>query len=50
MKVTELKENRTSQRKDGKVWSKTTQNFELIAIVLGSGIKGCNDAGISKKN
>ena len=50
MKVTELKKTELPREKMEKYGAKRLKNFELIAIVLGSGIKGCNVLELEKKN
>lgn len=42
MKLTELKKAELPREKMEKYGAKRLRNFELLAIVLGSGIKGCN--------
>lgn len=49
MKLTELKKIELPREKMEKYGSKRLQNFELIAIVLGSGIKGCNVLELARK-
>ncbi|USN89103.1 MAG: DNA repair protein RadC [Candidatus Nomurabacteria bacterium] len=49
MKVTELKKTELPREKMEKYGAKRLKNFELIAIVLGSGIKGCNVLELARK-
>lgn len=49
MKLTELKKIELPREKMEKYGAKRLKNFELIAIVLGSGVKGCNVLEISRK-
>lgn len=49
MKLTELKNTELPREKMEKYGAKRLRNFELIAIVLGSGIKGCNVLELARK-
>src|SRR3989344_1234443 len=49
MKLTELKNTELPREKMEKNGAKRLRNFELIAIVLGSGIKGCNVLELARK-
>lgn len=49
MKLTELKKTELPREKMEKYGAKRLRNFELIAILLGSGIKGCNVLEIARK-
>lgn len=49
MKLTELKKADLPREKMEKYGAKRLKNFELIAIVLGSGIKGCNVLELARK-
>jgi len=49
MKLTELKKTELPREKMEKYGAKRLRNFELIAIVLGSGIKGCNVLELGRK-
>jgi len=49
MKLTELKKTELPREKMEKYGAKRLSNFELIAIILGSGIKGCNVLELSRK-
>ncbi len=49
MKLTELKKIELPREKMEKYGAKRLKNFELIAIVLGSGIKGCNVLELARK-
>ena len=49
MKVTELKKTELPREKMEKYGAKRLKNFELIAIVLGSEIKGCNVLELARK-
>ena len=49
MKVTELKKTELPREKMEKYGAKRLKNFELIAIVLGSGITGCNVLELARK-
>ncbi len=49
MKVTELKKTELPREKMEKYGAKRLKNFELIAIILGSGIKGCNVLELARK-
>jgi DNA repair protein RadC len=49
MKITELKKTELPREKMEKYGAKRLRNFELIAIVLGSGIKGCNVLELARK-
>jgi DNA repair protein RadC len=49
MKVTELKKTELPREKMEKYGAKRLKNFELMAIVLGSGIKGCNVLELARK-
>ncbi|PJA92728.1 MAG: hypothetical protein CO132_06365 [Candidatus Kerfeldbacteria bacterium CG_4_9_14_3_um_filter_45_8] len=49
MKLTELKKTELPREKMEKYGAKRLRNFELIAIVLGSGIKGCNVLELARK-
>ncbi len=49
MKLTELKKTELPREKMEKYGAKRLGNFELIAIVLGSGIKGCNVLELARK-
>lgn len=49
MKLTELKKQELPREKMEKYGAKRLRNFELIAIVLGSGIKGCNVLELARK-
>lgn len=49
MKVTELKKTELPREKMEKYGAKRLKNFELIAIVLGSGVKGCNVLELARK-
>lgn len=49
MKLTELKKTEFPREKMEKYGAKRLRNFELIAIVLGSGIKGCNVLELARK-
>lgn len=49
MKLTELKKTELPREKMEKYGAKRLRNFELMAIVLGSGIKGCNVLELARK-
>lgn len=49
MKLTELKKIELPREKMEKYGAKRLRNFELIAIILGSGIKGCNVLELARK-
>jgi DNA repair protein RadC len=49
MKLNELKKTELPREKMEKYGAKRLKNFELIAIVLGSGIKGCNVLELARK-
>ncbi len=49
MKLTELKKKELPREKMEKYGAKRLRNFELMAIVLGSGIKGCNVLELARK-
>jgi DNA repair protein RadC len=49
MKLTELKKTELPREKMEKYGAKRLRNFELIAIILGSGIKGCNVLELARK-
>src|SRR3989344_8083322 len=49
MKLTELKNTELPREKMEKYGAKRLKNFELIAIILGSGIKGCNVLELARK-
>ena len=49
MKLAELKKTEFPREKMEKYGAKRLRNFELIAIVLGSGIKGCNVLELARK-
>lgn len=49
MKLTELKKAELPREKMEKYGAKRLRNFELIAIILGSGIKGCNVLELARK-
>lgn len=49
MKLTELKKTELPREKMEKYGAKRLSSFELIAIILGSGIKGCNVLELSRK-
>lgn len=49
MKLTELKNTELPREKMEKYGAKRLRNFELLAIVLGSGIKGCNVLELARK-
>lgn len=49
MKLTELKKIELPREKMEKYGAKRLKTFELIAIVLGSGIKGCNVLELARK-
>lgn len=49
MKLTELKNTELPREKMEKYGAKRLRNFELMAIVLGSGIKGCNVLELARK-
>lgn len=49
MKLTELKKTELPREKMEKYGAKRLSNFELIAIILGSGIKGCNVLELARK-
>jgi len=49
MKLTELKKTELPREKMEKYGAKRLKDFELIAIVLGSGIKGCNVLELARK-
>ncbi len=49
MKLTELKKTEFPREKMEKYGAKRLRNFELIAIILGSGIKGCNVLELARK-
>lgn len=49
MKLTELRKIELPREKMEKYGAKRLKNFELIAIVLGSGIKGCNVLELARK-
>jgi len=49
MKLTELKKTELPREKMEKYGAKRLKNFELIAIILGSGIKGCNVLELARK-
>ncbi|USN52440.1 MAG: hypothetical protein H6759_05545 [Candidatus Nomurabacteria bacterium] len=50
MKLTELKKIELPREKMEKYGAKRLKTFELLAIVLGSGIKGCNVLELARKN
>lgn len=49
MKLTELKKIELPREKMEKYGAKRLKTFELLAIVLGSGIKGCNVLELARK-
>lgn len=49
MKLTELKKTELPREKMEKYGAKRLRNFELIAIIIGSGIKGCNVLELARK-
>lgn len=49
MKLTELKKTDLPREKMERYGTKRLKNFELLAIVLGSGIKGCNVLELARK-
>ncbi len=49
MKLTELKKVDLPREKMEKYGAKRLKNYELIALVLGSGIKGCNVLELARK-
>ncbi|MEX1002655.1 MAG: DNA repair protein RadC [Crocinitomicaceae bacterium] len=49
MKLSELKKTELPREKMEKYGAKRLRNFELIAIILGSGIKGCNVLELARK-
>jgi DNA repair protein RadC len=49
MKLAELKKTELPREKMEKYGAKRLRNFELIAIILGSGIKGCNVLELARK-
>lgn len=49
MKLTELKNIELPREKMEKYGATRLKNFELIAIILGSGIKGCNVLELARK-
>ncbi len=49
MKLTELNKTELPREKMEKYGAKRLRNFELIAIILGSGIKGCNVLELARK-
>jgi DNA repair protein RadC len=49
MKLTELQKTEFPREKLEKYGARRLKNFELIAIVLGSGIKGCNVLELARK-
>lgn len=49
MKLTKLKKTELPREKMERYGAKRLKNFELIAIILGSGIKGCNVLELARK-
>jgi len=49
MKLTELKKTELPREKMEKYGAGRLRNFELIAIIIGSGIKGCNVLELARK-
>jgi DNA repair protein RadC len=49
MKLIELKKAELPREKMEKYGAKRLRNFELIAIILGSGVKGCNVLELARK-
>lgn len=49
MKLTELKKTELPREKMERYGAMRLKNFELIAIILGSGVKGCNVLELARK-
>lgn len=49
MKLTKLKNTELPREKMERYGAKRLKNFELIAIILGSGVKGCNVLELARK-